>query len=1092
MKPKVRRLLKALRLRPEEAHHARRFTRGLFLLGACTSLGTVAAESLLLGRAGADWLPVAFLANQAAILAVAAAYLRWGRDARAELPFRALGLIAASLATFSGFELGGHEVNSALLLFAVVHSTSAMLLVHFHNVRGLLMDAQTTKVVLPRILPFFLVGKVAGGLLATISGYIDVSMWGPIYGLSVLLTSWALATPFRNVTAPPPPAVPGLVAIGWSSLWRNPFPRWALIAAFFVVLTERTLEMSAGAMLAQHTDPASLAKLLGWFTAVAAMFAGAAQAFFVAPIVSHFGPARGAVLFPFFSLVTMAGSYVVHGVPGALMLRFAHSFLPPAMVDPTYGLLEGSLPVRLARNVRVLKTGLMRPIATVTVALGAALLHGYALPAAAFCALVLFVLALAAPRLYARACLELVKDRGTSRADLRTYRVPTVEAQMWREAGQMLAGEDMEGADAALDLVEATGTPEAVSCAAAVLHETRSSTVKARIVEVLGRLGWKPDAKMLARVADEAPVVRAEVFLCRASSGEILHERARAEIERKSGSFARVAAAGFQLSHEPGNQDLIAILEDALRAKSASRVRLALRSVHRAGGGVAAELVVEASRRRELRVRRAAVGPLRLLKQADRLEELARTDLSPTVRGAAFEALEKLDRTRALAVAPALLADPSSRVREPVSKLLLRYARTGMRILRRLARDPLMRWSVREEALLTIARTRPNSPFHHRVGEREAERAAWLHALRNRLPERSGSVGIMLSRALLEDEVVISIYISLRALTTHLGEIFFDAIVEAIRSPRRAVRAQGLESLASHLSGAPPEELVVLVRTIDYLARLQIGSSMPGEPLEVKGARDWGDGMIWLPEGVKSERSGGAPSNTPEAQELAGEHLAVVRELLPRSDPYLAAALLWAMHDLGATSRDVKLEPEVRDHAIVRETLDWLHSPMYPEGMPTLARLAFLKGTELFVGFGAEELHLVAQVAHSEKFEKGEALFRQGDAASELHVVVRGKIRIQLEHAGACTVLDTIGPEDMLGEQGVFDGQSRSASAIAIEPVETLSLTRSDLTELLAQSPAVALAFLRTLSLRLRRASQQLAAARAPVTPPSATPAVMK
>lgn len=1080
MRPRFRKFLKAMRLRPEEAAHARRFTRALFMLGACTSLGTVAAESMLIGRAGAEFLPLAFMANQAAVLLVAAAYLRWGRDAKAELTFRGLGLIAGLLATFAGFEFQGHEVNSALLLFAVVHATSAMLLVHFHNVRGLIMDAQTTKQVLPRILPFYLVGKVAGGLLAIGAGYVDTSMWGAIYGLSVVFTSWSLAAPFRTVTAPPPPPMPGLVAVGYGSLWRNPFPRWALIACFVVVIIERTVEMGSGVLLAKHVQAPELAKVLGEFTAVAAILAGLAQAFIVAPLVTYFGPARMAILFPVSALAALIGGWFVQGLPAALLLRFAHAFLPPATVDPTYGLLEGSLPVRMARDVRTLKTGMMRPIATVAVALTAAVLKGWALHVAVGASFVLLWLASMGPRLYARACLELVKDRGTSRADLRNYKVPAVEAEIWREAGRMLKGEDLEGADAALDLVEATGTPEAVKCAAGVLDDTPSSTVKARAIEVLGRLGWKPDPALVARLDGEAPVVRAEVFLCRGTSPELV-ERARFELSRKSGSFARVAAAGFLLDSDRGNPELVRTLSDALRAPSASRVRLALRAVHRAGGGgVPHELVIQASERKELRVRRAAIGPLRLMGRADRLEQMALTDLTPTVRAAAFEALLRLDAAAARIAAPKLLADPSSRVREPVAKVLIGAGRSGMRVLRRLARDPRLRWATREEALLVIARTHTDSPFHHRIAEAEAARAAWLHELRDRLPQRSRSSGLLLSRALIEDEVVTSIYLSLRALTTHLGEMFFDTLVEAIRSPRRGVRAQGLESLASNLYGAPPEDLVVMVRKVEYLARLAIGSSLPGQPLDSTQARDWGDGMIWLPEGVRSERHEGPPTNTPEARELAEPHIAVLREILPKADPYLTAALIWALADLGAPTTVEGLAPEIASHGIVRETLDWVNSRVYPGGMPTLARLAFLKGTELFVGFGAEELHLVAQAARSENFHPGEALFRQGDPAAELHVIVRGRVRIQLEHAGACTVLDTLGPEDMLGEQGVFDGQPRSASAVAIEPVETLSLTRSELSELLAQSPAVALAFLRTLSLRLRRASQQLAAARAP------------
>lgn len=50
-------------------------------------------------------------------------------------------------------------------------------------------------------------------------------------------------------------------------------------------------------------------------------------------------------------------------------------------------------------------------------------------------------------------------------------------------------------------------------------------------------------------------------------------------------------------------------------------------------------------------------------------------------------------------------------------------------------------------------------------------------------------------------------------------------------------------------------------------------------------------------------------------------------------------------------------------------------------------------------------------------------------------------------------VPDTVGPEQLVGELGIFDGLPRSTTAIAVEPVGALSLERSDLVEALAQSP---------------------------------------
>lgn len=1069
MRAQARRWLKLLKLRPEEAFHARRFALGLALLGASTSLGTVAAEALLLARAGVGWLPVAFLANQVGILLASAAYLKWGREARADRPFKVLGCAASLLAVLSGFGASLYVAGASLLLFAVVHATGALLLVHFHNVRGLLMDAQTTKHVLPRVLPFFLVGKVAGGLVSMLSGTIPTAWWGPMYALAVLAASSRLAQPFCRVAQPPAPVpMRGVKAITWASLWEHPFSRWAMGATFVTVLVERSMEIGAGAIFATHHSPAELAQLLGLFTAVAALGAGLAQALAVAPIVAHAGPARATVLFPVLALAALSIAGLTSGLAAAFVLRFAHAFLPPATVDPTFGLLEGSMPPRLARKVRVMKTGIVRPLATLLVAAGATALAAHALPCAAAFAAGLLALTALAPRLYARSCLELVRDRGTSRGDTRTYRVPDAASEMWLEAGRMLRGEEIEGADAALGLVEASASAPAIACAAEALPDCRSATVKARIVEVLGRLGWAPDAALLANLSDEAPVVRAEVFLCRCAGGEVVERAAREELAKADGSFTRVAAAGFLLANGEASDVLLGVISEALHAESAARAALALRAVHRAGGRVPAQLVLEASRHGDARVRRASVGPLRLLDQLDRLEELAVRDAAPLVRRAAFDAFERADAGRAMVVAERLLADPSDRVRTAAGALLL-ASRRGWRTLRRLARDANQRWTVRENALLLLAQRHPDSPFHVKIARAEVARASALHEARSLLPSDPPSVGIRLARVLIEDEVVVSTYVALRALTTHLGEVFLDSMFEAVRSPKKNVRAQGLEILASHIKGGLPDGLHELVTSVDYLARLQVGSSMPGQPFETKGGVSWEDDAVWLAEG--------RVRTMPDV--VVDEWSKVLRGQLAGADPYLAAAIAWSLRDLERKVPQVPLSAEQAAHPVVRQTLDWIRSPVYPEGMTTLQRIAFLKGTEFFVSFGAEELHLIAEVMTVDKFEKGEPLFCQGEPATELCVIMKGKAQIRLDHAEVVTILDTVGAEQIVGEQGVFDGHPRSASVVAVEPVEALSLSKSDLAEVLAQSPAVAMAFLRALSLRLRRASQELAAARA-------------
>jgi CRP-like cAMP-binding protein len=64
--------------------------------------------------------------------------------------------------------------------------------------------------------------------------------------------------------------------------------------------------------------------------------------------------------------------------------------------------------------------------------------------------------------------------------------------------------------------------------------------------------------------------------------------------------------------------------------------------------------------------------------------------------------------------------------------------------------------------------------------------------------------------------------------------------------------------------------------------------------------------------------------------------------------------------------------------------------------------------------------------------------------------------------------VSVLGPGEFFGEIAVFDGERRSASAIADGPVRMLRLDRQDLFEVMEEHPAIAVAICQTLSRRIR------------------------
>lgn len=100
----------------------------------------------------------------------------------------------------------------------------------------------------------------------------------------------------------------------------------------------------------------------------------------------------------------------------------------------------------------------------------------------------------------------------------------------------------------------------------------------------------------------------------------------------------------------------------------------------------------------------------------------------------------------------------------------------------------------------------------------------------------------------------------------------------------------------------------------------------------------------------------------------------------------------------------------------------------------------------------------------------GELVVRQGDPGTEMFVVRSGRFRIfsGTPALGIERELAVVGPGECFGEVALLAGGPRTASAAALEPGELCVLHLDDLTALVAESPAAALAICRTLAGRLQ------------------------
>ena len=110
----------------------------------------------------------------------------------------------------------------------------------------------------------------------------------------------------------------------------------------------------------------------------------------------------------------------------------------------------------------------------------------------------------------------------------------------------------------------------------------------------------------------------------------------------------------------------------------------------------------------------------------------------------------------------------------------------------------------------------------------------------------------------------------------------------------------------------------------------------------------------------------------------------------------------------------------------------------------------------------------------SRSFERGATVFHQREESDRVVVVRAGRVKIAtVTGDGREVVLAFRGPGDLLGEQSAIDGEPRSATVTALEPVEALVLVASDFRAFLEAHPRVALGLLEMLSRRLRDADRK-------------------
>jgi CRP-like cAMP-binding protein len=118
----------------------------------------------------------------------------------------------------------------------------------------------------------------------------------------------------------------------------------------------------------------------------------------------------------------------------------------------------------------------------------------------------------------------------------------------------------------------------------------------------------------------------------------------------------------------------------------------------------------------------------------------------------------------------------------------------------------------------------------------------------------------------------------------------------------------------------------------------------------------------------------------------------------------------------------------------------------------------------------------VVSIARRRVFDRRTVVFHEGDPGDAMHVVRKGRFAVQRTSGGLdVNTIAILGPGDQFGELALLSPDSiRSATVVALEPAETLSVHRMDFEKVLREYPRASGVLLNALREQVERLSARL------------------
>ena len=120
-------------------------------------------------------------------------------------------------------------------------------------------------------------------------------------------------------------------------------------------------------------------------------------------------------------------------------------------------------------------------------------------------------------------------------------------------------------------------------------------------------------------------------------------------------------------------------------------------------------------------------------------------------------------------------------------------------------------------------------------------------------------------------------------------------------------------------------------------------------------------------------------------------------------------------------------------------------------------------------------LDRIVQETKSVHYDADDIIFRKGDSAETMMVIVKGVVRVSSPSTGGDDVtFANLADGDVFGEIALIDGHERSANADAAEETEILEVHRSSFVPILLENPELCIDLLKIVCSRIRHTNALL------------------